>query len=245
MRPAPPRFDAGRRRDSRDARPRPRRRRVPPMKARRPYLLRAIHEWITDSLCTPAHRRRCRDAAGVEVPRQFVQDGKIVLNVSWTRDGEPAHDQRRRQLQRPLRRQQHVRARADHRGACHLRARNRAGHDFHGRRCPSSAAGLAASRTKAGREAARRQATRSRRHRRMAAPGASSKSSNKRRPCRNAQRRTERKCGPDPRHDRWLAARCRARRSRSRRSGRAACAARVDTAAGDAPPASNGAVSPS
>ena len=25
----------------------------PPMKARRPYLLRAIHEWITDSLCTP------------------------------------------------------------------------------------------------------------------------------------------------------------------------------------------------
>jgi stringent starvation protein B len=55
----------------------------PPMKARRPYLLRAIHEWITDSLCTP-HIVVDAGMAGVEVPRQFVQDGKIVLNVSWT-----------------------------------------------------------------------------------------------------------------------------------------------------------------
>jgi stringent starvation protein B len=55
----------------------------PPMKARRPYLLRAIHEWITDSLCTP-HMVVDAGMAGVEVPRQFVQDGKIVLNVSWT-----------------------------------------------------------------------------------------------------------------------------------------------------------------
>jgi stringent starvation protein B len=53
------------------------------MKARRPYLLRAIHEWITDSLCTP-HIVVDAGMAGVEVPRQFVQDGKIVLNVSWT-----------------------------------------------------------------------------------------------------------------------------------------------------------------
>lgn len=53
------------------------------MKARRPYLLRAIHEWITDSLCTP-HIVVDAGVKGVEVPRQFVQDGKIVLNVSWT-----------------------------------------------------------------------------------------------------------------------------------------------------------------
>ena len=54
----------------------------PPMRPRRPYLLRAIHEWITDSLCTP---HIVVDAAleGVEVPRQYVKDGKIVLNVSW------------------------------------------------------------------------------------------------------------------------------------------------------------------
>ena len=53
------------------------------MKARRPYLLRAIHEWISDSLCTP-HVVVDANAAGVEVPRQFVNDGKIVLNLSWS-----------------------------------------------------------------------------------------------------------------------------------------------------------------
>jgi stringent starvation protein B len=52
------------------------------MKARRPYLLRAIHEWITDSLCTP-HIVVDANVAGVEVPRQYVKDGKIVLNISW------------------------------------------------------------------------------------------------------------------------------------------------------------------
>lgn len=51
------------------------------MKARRPYLLRAIHEWISDSLCTP-HLVVDANATGVEVPRQYVKDGKIVLNVS-------------------------------------------------------------------------------------------------------------------------------------------------------------------
>jgi stringent starvation protein B len=54
----------------------------PPMRPRRPYLLRAIHEWITDSLCTP-HIVVDATLEGVEVPRQYVKDGKIVLNVSW------------------------------------------------------------------------------------------------------------------------------------------------------------------
>jgi stringent starvation protein B len=53
------------------------------MKSRRPYLLRAMHEWISDSQCTP-HLVVDAGAAGVEVPQQYVQDGKIVLNVSWT-----------------------------------------------------------------------------------------------------------------------------------------------------------------
>ena len=53
------------------------------MKSRRPYLLRAMHEWISDSNCTP-HIVVDAGVTGVEVPRQFVQDGKIVLNVSWT-----------------------------------------------------------------------------------------------------------------------------------------------------------------
>jgi stringent starvation protein B len=50
------------------------------VKARRPYLLRAMHEWILDSGCTP-HIVVDASVAGVEVPRQYVQDGKIVLNV--------------------------------------------------------------------------------------------------------------------------------------------------------------------
>ena len=51
------------------------------MISRRPYLLRAMHEWITDNQQTP---HVVVDAAldGVEVPRQFVQNGKIILNVS-------------------------------------------------------------------------------------------------------------------------------------------------------------------
>ena len=53
------------------------------MKSRRPYLLRAMHEWICDSSCTP-HIVVDAGAEGVEVPRQYVRDGKIILNVSWT-----------------------------------------------------------------------------------------------------------------------------------------------------------------
>lgn len=52
-----------------------------PVKSRRPYLLRAMHEWISDSNHTP---HIVVDAAvpGVDVPRQYVQGGKIILNVS-------------------------------------------------------------------------------------------------------------------------------------------------------------------
>ncbi len=51
------------------------------MKPRRPYLLRALHEWITDSGHTP-HIVVDATVAGVEVPTAYVKDGKIVLNVS-------------------------------------------------------------------------------------------------------------------------------------------------------------------
>ena len=53
------------------------------MNPRRPYLLRAMHEWICDSACTP-HLVVDANAGGVEVPRQYVRDGKIILNVSWS-----------------------------------------------------------------------------------------------------------------------------------------------------------------
>lgn len=54
-----------------------------PQTSRRPYLLRAMHEWMTDNGQTP---HLVVDAAheGVVVPRQYVRDGKIVLNVSYS-----------------------------------------------------------------------------------------------------------------------------------------------------------------
>jgi stringent starvation protein B len=52
-----------------------------PVRSRRPYLLRAMHEWISDSNQTP-HIVVDASIDGVEVPRQYVQGGKIILNVS-------------------------------------------------------------------------------------------------------------------------------------------------------------------
>lgn len=50
-------------------------------KPKRPYLLRAFHDWIVDSGLTPY---LLVDAAftGVAVPAEYVTDGKIVLNVA-------------------------------------------------------------------------------------------------------------------------------------------------------------------
>lgn len=47
----------------------------------RPYLLRAMHAWITDNGQTP-HVVVDATAEGVEVPGQYVREGRIVLNVS-------------------------------------------------------------------------------------------------------------------------------------------------------------------
>ena len=51
------------------------------MKRRRPYLLRALYEWIVDSGEVP---NVVVDAEidGVVVPSEHVRDGKIVLNIS-------------------------------------------------------------------------------------------------------------------------------------------------------------------
>jgi len=47
----------------------------------RPYLVRAIHDWIVDNNLTPQLVVNA-DAEGVQVPSPYVQDGKIVLNIS-------------------------------------------------------------------------------------------------------------------------------------------------------------------
>jgi stringent starvation protein B len=49
--------------------------------SRRPYLLRAMHEWMCDAGHTP-HLIVDALRPGVEVPAAYVKDGKIVLNVS-------------------------------------------------------------------------------------------------------------------------------------------------------------------
>lgn len=51
------------------------------MTSSRPYLIRAINEWILDNALTP-YLLVNAEAAGVEVPRQYVDNGKIVLNIN-------------------------------------------------------------------------------------------------------------------------------------------------------------------
>ena len=51
------------------------------MKSRRPYILRALYEWILDNECTPYVLVNAM-ADGVQVPGQYVKDGQIVLNIS-------------------------------------------------------------------------------------------------------------------------------------------------------------------
>jgi stringent starvation protein B len=53
------------------------------MLSNKPYLLRAFHEWIVDSACTPilvldANNPRC------EVPQEYIEGGEIVFNISTT-----------------------------------------------------------------------------------------------------------------------------------------------------------------
>ena len=51
------------------------------MKPRRPYLLRALYDWIVDSGETP-NILVDAEMCGVVVPQEYVQDGQIVLNIS-------------------------------------------------------------------------------------------------------------------------------------------------------------------
>lgn len=50
-------------------------------RSRRPYLIRAIYDWATDNGFTP-HLLVAADVEGVSVPREYVQEGRITLNVS-------------------------------------------------------------------------------------------------------------------------------------------------------------------
>jgi stringent starvation protein B len=47
----------------------------------KPYLVRAIHEWCSDSNLTPY--LSVKVDANTRVPQEYVRDGEIVLNVSY------------------------------------------------------------------------------------------------------------------------------------------------------------------
>ncbi|SMM97875.1 Stringent starvation protein B [uncultured Candidatus Thioglobus sp.] len=46
-----------------------------------PYLVRAYHQWMEDSNLTPHLLVNC-SKSDVIVPKSFIQEGKIVLNIS-------------------------------------------------------------------------------------------------------------------------------------------------------------------
>ena len=51
------------------------------MTSHRPYLLRALNEWIADNGMTP-HLLVDATMAGVQVPASAVKEGKVVLNIA-------------------------------------------------------------------------------------------------------------------------------------------------------------------
>jgi stringent starvation protein B len=50
------------------------------MTPNRPYLLRALYDWISDNAMTP-HILVDADHEGVDVPEQAIQKGKVILNI--------------------------------------------------------------------------------------------------------------------------------------------------------------------
>jgi stringent starvation protein B len=54
---------------------------APAMSSNRPYLLRALYEWIGDNQMTP-HLLVDAGRDGVQVPSSAVKDGRVVLNVA-------------------------------------------------------------------------------------------------------------------------------------------------------------------
>lgn len=51
------------------------------MTSSKPYLIRALYDWIVDNGCTPHLVVEVRDER-VQVPTQYVKDGAIVLNIA-------------------------------------------------------------------------------------------------------------------------------------------------------------------
>ena len=51
------------------------------LSSRRPYLIRAMYEWVVDNGLTP-YLLVAADAPGVHVPPGYAQEGRLTLNVN-------------------------------------------------------------------------------------------------------------------------------------------------------------------
>ena len=51
------------------------------MTSSRPYLIRAIYDWILDNQLTPYILVNA-EHSGVEIPLEYVTAGRVVLNIS-------------------------------------------------------------------------------------------------------------------------------------------------------------------
>nr|VFK40428.1 MAG: stringent starvation protein B [Candidatus Kentron sp. TC]VFK41905.1 MAG: stringent starvation protein B [Candidatus Kentron sp. TC]VFK57669.1 MAG: stringent starvation protein B [Candidatus Kentron sp. TC] len=56
---------------------------IPPLIPTRPYLVRAMYEWIIDNDCTPFIVADAT-AEGARVPETYVNEGKIIFNIAPT-----------------------------------------------------------------------------------------------------------------------------------------------------------------
>jgi stringent starvation protein B len=52
------------------------------MNSSKPYIIRALHEWISDNNCTPLVLVSSKHE-DVQIPSGIEEDGKVVLNVSY------------------------------------------------------------------------------------------------------------------------------------------------------------------
>ncbi len=52
------------------------------MNSSKPYIIRALHEWISDNDCTPLVLVSSEHEE-VQIPSGIAKDGKVVLNISY------------------------------------------------------------------------------------------------------------------------------------------------------------------
>lgn len=60
---------------------------LPQLTPKTPYLLRAMHQWLEDNAFTP-YLMIDVNAPNVVAPKEYAQDGKLVLAISYNATGD-------------------------------------------------------------------------------------------------------------------------------------------------------------